>query len=358
MGYYKQADVICNELLEYMSDNYAKDKGYWLWEVMKAIACELSDLTNSLDEIKAKLFVEGLQGDELEDYINNWSYIIRKKQSLAGGYVTFVAKSDGYIPEGTYVAGNNDVNYITTEGTDIVAGGKAILPISCEIYGSIGNCEAGDITKVITSLNFIESVTNTDNITGGQDEESDSELLSRYLEAIKKNANAGNKNHYEELAKMCEGIAEAYCVPCPNNKAGYVDIYVINSEGEQVTAEALEKCQNYIDPKQNGDGSGEAPIGAVATVKNPQRQVIHLEFTPTVENGYNIENIKENIKENVNNYLKSVFTEKIVRYNQVLKIILECDGIVDVDNFYLNGDTENIVVDEICVFYVRQVVTH
>jgi hypothetical protein len=56
MGYFSNADVINQELLEYMSDVYSKEKGYWLWEILKAIACGISDYTQELDEVANKLF--------------------------------------------------------------------------------------------------------------------------------------------------------------------------------------------------------------------------------------------------------------------------------------------------------------
>lgn len=359
MRYYKGADEIQESLLSYMGDEYNKEKGSWLWEMLKAVACALSDFTAELDEAADKLFVKALQGEELDDYVENWSYVERKGLTRATGYVTFTAKEGkkGLIPQGTYVSGSG-CTYITSEDCEIEEeGGEVTVAVAASEYGSVGNTSAGNIDRMLTQIEIIKSVTNRNDITGGEDEESDDELRERYSRAIKKAANAGNMAFYEELATSVEGISEAYCVPCPDNVGGSADVYVINSDGGTVTEEAIKQAQKLIDPNQNGDGGGEAPVGAVVTVKNPSITQVNVQFTAIYHTGYNKERVEKEVRERINTYFRECFSEKILRYNKVGQCILESEGIKDFKDLRVNSAELNIEPqDGVCIFTLGELI--
>lgn len=356
MSYYEDANVIQEKLLGYMSDDYSKIKGTWLWEILKAIACELSDLTAELDTAANILLAKNQQGDNLEDYVNNWSYITKKKMAQASGYCTFTAKSGrtGVVPQGAYV-GTGVVNYITTEDGEITeSGGTCTIPVVCAEWGNTGNCDVGAINRLVTSIDFVDTVYNYSNITGGEDEESDESLLSRYYEAMKKAANAGNKAYYEEIAKSVEGVGNAYCVPCPNNVAGTADIYIVNSERQQVSSDVINTVQNIIDPNINGDGSGEAPVGAIVTVKTPDILQINFNIDIFLESGYSLESVKAEIRANIESYLDNAFNEKILRFHEVCAIVINTTGVKDYNEIQINGGGSDItIIDEIYIFAIN-----
>lgn len=346
--YYESASVIQEKLLGYMNDDYCKEKGYWLWEILKAVACELSDITENIDEVKSKLFVENLQGDELDDYVNNWSYITRKNMVQASGEVTFMAKNDmtGVVTEGTYVS-NGKVNYMTTEGGMITEkGGSVTLQVVCCEFGIVGNTDSETIKNIVTENDWLLGCVNLKAITGGEDEESDENLKERYLNAVRKMANAGNIEFYRELAESVDGVGSACCIPCPDGKAGHVDIYLTNGESYSVSDVVVKNVQNLIDPNKNGDGSGEAPIGAIVTVKNTQKFDVNVNAEILLESGYSIDTVKENATEKINNYIKSCYDEGIVRINQVGRNLLETEGIKDYRNLMLDGEKVDISQDK------------
>lgn len=357
MSYYQDANEIQEELLNYMSDDYSKIKGTWLWELFKAIACRLSDFTIELDNAANTLLAKNQQGDSLEDYVSNWSYVTKKKMTQASGYCTFTAKSGrvGVVPQGTYVAAGG-VNYITSEDGEITeSGGACTVPVVCAEWGSIGNCDTGEINKLITSIDFISNVYNYSKITGGEDEESDESLLDRYYEAMKKAANAGNEAYYEELAKSIEGVGNAYIVSCPNNVAGTADVYIVNSERQQVPASVIETVQDIIDPNQNGDGAGEAPIGAVVTVKNPDIMQLDFNIDIMLESGYSLESVTAAIKENIEKYFDEAFNERVLRYHEICTCVMNTAGVEDYNEIQVNGGYSNISMnDEIFIFAINQ----
>lgn len=355
MAYYRRADEIRDELLSYMSDEYAKEKGYWLWEILKACACGISDLTDMLESAANKLYAEKCSGDELDDYVENWSYIKRKAATRATGWVSFTAGDEGgTVPAGTYVT-NGTVNYITAQDIYIPPGETVSTDATAAVYGSVGNCEAKSINKAVTSIEFVKAVTNESAFTGGEDYEDDESLRERYYEAMRKRANAGNRAYYEELAKECDGVGQAYCVPCPNDVPGTADIYVVNMDGGNVAEGVIESVQAYIDPNRNGDGEGKAPIGAKVTVKDPEKCDVDIDCTTVLYEGYEAKDVEAEIRKRLEEYMREAFDERILRYNRVGKCILECDGVKDYTELKVNGKEENIdTEDNIYIYTLRE----
>ena len=167
---------------------------------------------------------------------------------------------------------------------------------------------------------------------------------------MKNIANAGNAAFYEECAKSVTGVGKAYCIPCPDGIAGTVDLYIANSEGQQVTNEVLKNVQNYIDPTQSGDGAGIAPIGAVCTVKNPSIESIEVECYITLQEGYSVSDVENTIKSSINKYLQEAFDVKIIRYQRVGKCIIDTEGVKDFNESEINGEITNINITGVKIF--------
>ncbi|MCC8013802.1 MAG: baseplate J/gp47 family protein [Eubacterium sp.] len=356
MSYTREISDILEELLGAIGSEYAKTKGTWLWEIMKAVSIALAEQSEDIEELSNKFRYEDLSGDELDDYVENWSYITRKKAAYASGEVTFTFKSGktGEIPVGTVVS-SGTVNYATEEAGEVTtAGGSVTVAVSALTYGEVGNAEAGEVNILVTSLANVESVVNAYAITGGSDRESDEDLRERYASAIKKAANAGNKAYYEELAETVEGVGDAYCYACPGGVAGTATLYIVNADGGQASESVIEEVQAIVDPNLNGDGSGEAPIGAVVTVKTPEFSEIEVEAALLLETGYSVEDVYEEAYSKIESYFTSAFSDGTVRYNRVGDALLNTAGIVDYKELYLNGGEEDIgTEDEPVIFRLK-----
>ncbi len=348
MSFYKTSEEILEKMIESVDSRYSTVKGTWLWELLKAVSLGLSDITAELEELSKKFRYKLLAGDELDDYVENWSYIKRKQAATAGGEVLFKAKHNqsGTVPAGAYVA-SKKASYITLDEAVISEpGGEVSVAVECSEYGEVGNCEKGGIDKVVSVLPFIESVTNLAKITGGEDREGDEELKARYERAIKKTANAGNKAYYEELALSVAGVGAAFCIGCPKGVAGTADLYILNTDGDAALPTLIDEVQSFIDPNKNGDGAGEAAVGAIVTVKTPQIEKVSVSVSVTMAEGYSTEGAEEEMRNIIDEYLRDAFTEGIVRYNRIGKCILEAEGAKDYKELLVNGGTENLTAGE------------
>ncbi len=353
MGYYKEADVVCEELLEQIDDKYAKEKGRWLWEIMKAVGCGISDLTAELDSIANGLYADRLSGDELDEYVGNWCNVVRKRAAQAGGYVTFYAYDDITIPSGLYVT-NGNYSYITTESGEAKNGGSVTLPVICTEFCSGGNCESGEINALVTGFYGISAVTNEDAVTGGSDEESDTELLERYYAVVRRSANAGNAAFYVEKALEISGVGSAVCVPVEDGP-GTVSIYITGTDGKAAGPELIERVQEYIDPNGNGEGEGIAPIGASVSVKAPETFDLSVSVFVYLYDGYNVNTVRDSVIKTVAEYAEEAQSEGIIRYNRIAKCVLDADGVKDYTALSINNMQKDIELGGVFVIEVTEV---
>ena len=69
MDYRKSADSIQKELLSEIEDSYEKSKGYFLWDILKAVAVGMKNLLEKLQIVSDKLDIENIYGEERERFI-------------------------------------------------------------------------------------------------------------------------------------------------------------------------------------------------------------------------------------------------------------------------------------------------
>ncbi|WP_230397170.1 baseplate J/gp47 family protein [Pasteurella multocida] len=83
------------------------------------------------------------------------------------------------------------------------------------------------------------------NVVGGTDAESDTSLLERLLELIRRPPAGGNRYDYRNWALSVDGVDAAYVYPLRRG-LGTVDI-AITSNNDLPSSETIERCQAFID---------------------------------------------------------------------------------------------------------------
>lgn len=118
---------------------------------------------------------EGVQLDAVVKYAD-----VSRNQSVAStGTVTFTGADSTLIPEGTLVA-SGDIQF-TTDFEGFLITVDVDIAVTAVELGTDSNVPATTIDTLINPIFGIDSITNDDATTGGQDEETDSELRSRYF---------------------------------------------------------------------------------------------------------------------------------------------------------------------------------
>lgn len=102
----------------------------------------------------------------------------RNPATRATGYVTFTGNDGIGIPEGTQLQSISGMFYRTTEDV-VITGGLATSSIIAEAYGQGSNTSVDTVTIISIPIPNVTSVTNEEEITGGENQETDVQLRER-----------------------------------------------------------------------------------------------------------------------------------------------------------------------------------
>ena len=338
MDYRKSADDIQNEMLSNISDSYEKSKGYFLWDILKAISIRIKELLESLQDVANSLDVENLSGEKLERFIYQRTCIKRREASYAKGVIT--VNGNGSVNEGDFFETEGFVRFKATESAEVI--NTADIQIQAINPGISGNVPAQTITKMPITITGISSCVNNAVTSEGYEAETDADLLIRYYERLQMPATSGNVYHYKQWAKEVQGVGDAKVFPLWNGD-NTVKVVIIDQNRLPASKELVDSVQEYIDPEITGKGEGEAPIGAFCTVVSAEGKEINISLKITLASGYEQETVKLSIKNSVSQYLKSIaFASDYLSYAVVGATILDVDGVIDYSDLTINGDIKNI----------------
>lgn len=351
LNFDKNSNEILEEFLQEIPEEYEKRKGYFLWDIFKAIAIRMSNTLLKLTNVSKKLDVNNLTGTELERFIYQRTGIERKKATYSQGVVTI--RGNGTINIGDLFETEGLVRFEAIEQKNIIDIGN--VNIRCVTSGKIGNVPSNAIKKMPITLQGINSCNNELATDGGYDEETDEDLKIRYFERLREPATSGNIYHYKRWAKEVEGVGEARVIPLWQGHTT-VKVIIIDSDRQPADNLLVEKVQEYIDPNITGEGRGQAPVGAFCTVVSAEPKKIFISVKAIFSTNYDKEQLKLKIVENIKSYLKEIaFKKDILSYAIIGSKILDIDGVIDYSEFTLNGQTSNIECLQEEVFVLERV---
>lgn len=351
MNFNKKSDEILEEFLQEIPDTYEKRRGYFLWDILKAISIKMKDTLQKLTFVASKLDVNNLASLELERFITQRTGIERKKATYAQGVIT--VKGNGTINIGDLFETEGLIRFESTEQKNIIDSG--MVNIKCVIPGKLGNVPINSIKKMPVTIPGINSCNNEVETNGGYDEETDTDLRNRYFERLREPATSGNIYHYKRWAKEVDGVGEARVIPLWQ---GHTTVKVIIIDNDRLPADEslVQKVQEYIDPGITGEGRGQAPIGAFCTVTSATPKNIVISVKAVFSKNYDKEQLKKKITEHIKLYLKEIsFKKDILSYAIVGSKILDIDGVLDYSNLNINNQTSNIECTQEEVFILERI---
>lgn len=224
-----------------------------------------------------------------------------------------------------------------------------------EETGAGPNSLRGDLIP-IDYVEGLESAKVTELLVAGDDEESKESLYKRYLESFTSQSFAGNIAAYKEKFATIQGIGGAKIYPTWKG-AGTVKAVLISSDHTAVSDYLIGQIRSEAVPAK-GSGYGWAPIGHDLTIESVKEVVINVNTQITYATGYSSSNLSEKIKEKIKEYLKDIakawkdgdeHTEAIIYISRLEAVILDVQGVLDVNNTALNKSSGNLTLhsDEI-----------
>lgn len=332
-------DTIHNEILNNIDDSYQKTEGFPTYDLTRGISFGIDLVYQHSLEVEKKQHIENLVGDELLTVIHERVGLDKKKAVKATGQLTII-KGNGNILKGDLFETETGVQFKSLY-TGYVSDGS-VIDIECTVGGTVGNVPPNTITLMPVTLVGISKITNATKTDGGYDEETDSALIERYYDRLRNPINGVNANQYIEWAESVDGVGGAKCLPVWNG-INTVKVIIIGSDYKPASASLVKSVQDYIDTNKNGDGAGQAPIGAVTTVVSATTKQINISLKLTYSGEES--DVKANIKTSMERYVSAIgFRQSYVSRAKIGQLLMELNGVTDYTNLKLNDGYDNITL--------------
>jgi uncharacterized phage protein gp47/JayE len=341
-------DTIMERMLARLPDDIDKSEGSPIYDMLAPAAIELEQAYMEMDNVLNLGFADTTYGEYLDRRAAEQG-LTRKAAVAATGEVTVTGPEGTLIPAGTVFATSGDSPiYFEATIDATISGGSANISIQAQYPGAAGNVDAGKITVMVGELADVISVTNDEPTSGGIDEESDDELLARYIEKVSTPITSGNKYQYEQWAKSITGVSDAKCYPLWNGP-GTVKVVLVDEEKRSPSQSIIDAVTNYIESQR--------PIGASVTVVGVTEVPIDISADLTLQAGVSIDDVKTQITNNLTSYFKTVAfaddsvdtvaaNDGVVRYSKIANAIYDASGVIDYANLRVNGGAANIVLND------------
>ena len=322
----EQKDIL-QELINSSKAKTGLFEGTFQYDALASNSIEFAKVEVELEELNKVAFADTSYGEYLTMIAKQYG-VIRKEATKAIGVLT--VKGTGTIYAGATFATESGIQFVATENMDIKESGQ--INIEAVTAGVIGNVDDETINVISMSIPGINSVINSEPTMGGYDEETDAELLDRYLFKVRNPATSGNKNNYELWAREIEGVGGARCIPLWNGN-GTVKVVIIDANLNVADETLLNKVRTYLEE--------EKPIGADLTVVSAT--AVNIKVAANVYGSVN----EDEFKEKIDTYFKEIgFNRGYVSIAHIGKTLLECSGVIDYYNLTLNGEAKNISLTE------------
>jgi len=337
---------IHNTILQGVPDDYQKTEGFPTYDITRGVSFGQYQLWKKAFLVEEKQNVDNLEGTELDAWCTQRVGLTRNSAVKAKAVIQIVS-GGGRIVAGDLFETVDGIQFESTETKTVAQGdtfnAQAVAP------GTSGNVTANTITKIPVTINGIGSVTNPDPAEGGYEEETDAEFRIRYYEKLQIPATCGNKYHYLAWAKAVDGVGNARVFPCWHGR-NTVKVVIIGNDNKPASDSLVRAVQDYIDPGKTGYGEGQAPVGAVCTVKAADTVSISVSVSVSISVSDDLGTIKGNVTKAIESYVSSqafVASDNetdYISYAHIGAVIIGTTGILDYAELKVNGGTSNIVI--------------
>lgn len=332
-------EEILQRCLDRIPNTIDKRQGSIIYDALAPCCVELAQMYIELSGIYDQVFIDTAVGEALDKLVEQ-NGVKRKDATYAlrKGEFNMVVPVDNRFSDG-------ENTYIVIE--NIVGTNNSIL--RCEQAGVVGNSYYGSLTP-ITYLQGLTRAELTDIIDMGDDVESDEDLRVRYMESVTAPQFGGNVSDYQTKVKSLTGVGGCKVVPIWNG-GGTVKLIITNSQGGVPTSSLVDDVQEAVDPNQDQQGLGIAPIGHIVTVEGAVAKNITVSATFTLESGVDPTDIQDSVNNIVDNYFKSLSTNwdkednLIVRISQLETRLLGVAGVLDITNTKMNNSSSNLSLE-------------
>ena len=338
----KNYESIMSDMLAEFGNDVAVDEGSLAYNACAKTAEQLEDFYGEIDNINSNMTPDTM---DLEHLIN----FAKTQRGLDYKYATapiVKAKFKQEIEIGQqFTCG--DYTYTVTEQIK-----EFEYKLACDTEG----VEANQTTGTLQPVDYVDNYEGgdiTEVLVKGTEDEDVETFRTRVNETFDSEAFGGNKADYRKKVNALEGVGG--CKPKRREKdSQWIKIHIIGSAFDVPSQKVVTDVQTAIDPEQShGEGDCLAPICHEVLILPVEAVTIEVSTKIIWDSGYSADTSKSAIDATVQDYLLKLrqgwestgLNPEYVRINQIEARLLSVEGVVDIADTTLNGQTENITLD-------------
>lgn len=243
----------------------------------------------------------------------------RNATYAAGKGATVSGNPDAVIAVGLQIKTEDGRFYETTESAVIPASGSVIVAVRSLATGAVQNIKTATKGSFMAAPVGVSTDVVLNDVVGATNAESDSSLLERLLNKIRRPAAGGNKYDYKDWALEVDGVEQAYVYPLRRG-LGTVDIAITADNGVP-SDDTVRRAQEYIDQ--------ERPVTAKES-KIVKPDVTKVNFNIQVKiSGVALNDIKTAINNALRDYFNGLIPGDDLIVSQCEAVINNLIGVVD-----------------------------
>ena len=285
--------------------------------------------------------------DEWLDLHGQQVHLKRHPPECASGKVKVTGNPGTIIVKGTVFctpATNSgpSIEFRSMEEKVIEADGSILIPVSAGESGKGSNVPANTVTLMAKPDKNVMEVINPEQIRGGTERESNDDFFDR-IDAEYANSLTflGNDSDYVRWAKEA-GAGDCIVIPVAKGP-GTVKLVLIDGNGQPANENLVQDVYNYI-VSPNDRTKRLLPTACSKLLCGPATTV-EVDYVITgllYDETTSIEQIETDFMAAVKAIYTSAKRQDILRYNDVRPIISDIAGVLDFNEFFMNGDIKNI----------------
>ena len=269
----------------------------------------------------------------------------RNATYAAGKGATVSGNPDAVIAVGLQIKTEDERFYETTESAVISSEGTAVVAVRSLATGAAQNIKTATKGSFMAAPVGVSSDVVLNDVVGGTNKESDSSLLERLLNKIRRPAAGGNRYDYKDWALDVDGVEQAYVYPLRRG-LGTVDI-AITADNDVPNDDTVRRAQAYIDD--------ERPVTAKES-KVVKPDVTKVNFNIQVKiSGVALNDIKTAIRNALTDYFNGLIPGDDLIVSQCEAVVSDLIGVVDRHFVAPNANRKADVINKIEWFRLGEI---
>lgn len=371
-------DLILEDGSEHWGEDITERDGTAVHHFFEPFAGRLEELEQRLRTVQHSLRLNDAEGQAL-NYLGERFGVDRLQASRATGQVTFsrdtAATKDYLIKEGTLIetGGLDSIEFQTTEGVILANGTTSVTSdIEAREFGSKANVAADTISQAVKSISGVDSITNTEQITGGRNLEQDEAYRDRIRTSIGEIDVSSLKGLYNELnafefIKEVQPIDNSTDVQQDSLNPHEVEVVVDSESGyndqiAQTIFENMAMGANLVSGVHGASATGTATLsnGQTFTIdySTPAEVTIYVDTTVIVEEDVNTEELINSlveyvggVKTNGEQVYGEVSVGEDVLYGELDYALRSVNNVYDIDSLKVGTSssptgTSNVAINQ------------